>query len=119
MKIRIQKDFVRLRLSQSEVTGFDQSGTVRSSIKFGDNSLVYQLVVSENVNEVMVRFEQNCITIEIPASLAQEWTQSDKVGFENTTQDEIRILVEKDFKCVHKRSGMEDSDNYPNPNVNR
>ncbi|UXX77981.1 hypothetical protein N7E81_11480 [Reichenbachiella carrageenanivorans] len=114
MKIRINGNFVRLRLSQSEVTQFGETGQVGDAIQFGQRSLTYRLA-SNNDAEVSVNFDGENITVSVPKALADDWIQTELVGFENADQSNVRILVEKDFQCLHKRSGEDESDNFPNP----
>lgn len=115
MKIRINGNFIRLRLAQSEVEQFESTGTVGDSIQFGERSLTYQLSSIDTLDEVSVDFDGESITIQVPKSLARNWVTSDLVGFENADQSNVRILVEKDFQCLHKRAGEDESDNFPNP----
>ncbi|SMD32703.1 hypothetical protein SAMN04488029_1054 [Reichenbachiella faecimaris] len=115
MKIRINGNFVRLRLSQSEVDQFASEKQVGDAIQFGSRALTYQLVSSSDLNEVSVDFDGANISILVPNNLGKQWTDTDLVGFENANQTNVRILVEKDFQCLHKRSGEDESDNFPNP----
>lgn len=117
MKIRINGNFVRLRLSQSEVQDFDAAGRVGDAIQFGERSLTYQLIASDD-QEVSVDFDGANISVKVPQALSNQWTSTDLVGFENADQTHVRILVEKDFQCLHKRSGEDESDNFPNPAAN-
>lgn len=115
MKIRINGNFIRLRLSQSEVDKFATAGQVGDAINFGDRSLTYQLANTPKLDQVSVDFDGTNITVQIPQSTAENWTNTDLVGFENADQSHVRILVEKDFQCLHKRPGEDESDNFPNP----
>lgn len=115
MKIRINGNFVRLRLGQSEVKNFSAQNQIGDSILFGSRSLTYQLVRSEEYDQVGVDFDGSKITVQVPENVAQNWTDTELVGFENADQSEVRILVEKDFQCLHKRPGEDESDNFPNP----
>lgn len=117
MKIRINGNFVRLRLSQSELDLFESNGHVGDAIQFGNRSLTYQLV-SSNQEEVSVDFDGSNISVQVPKDLGSQWTKTDLVGFENADQTNVRILVEKDFQCLHKRPGEDESDNFPNPAAN-
>ncbi|WP_420583181.1 DUF7009 family protein [Reichenbachiella sp.] len=114
MKIRINGNFVRLRLSQSEVDQFASKGQIGDAIQFGTRSLTYQLVTSQQ-EEVSVDFDGTKISVQVPKNMSEQWTETDLVGFENADQTHVRILVEKDFQCLHKRPGEDESDNFPHP----
>jgi hypothetical protein len=51
--------------------------------------------------------------------VVRNWASTEKAGFE--TQQEIgngkslRILVEKDFACLERRDGEDESDAFPHP----
>ncbi|MEO9964919.1 MAG: hypothetical protein ABJF11_03970 [Reichenbachiella sp.] len=115
MKIRINGNFVRLRLSQPEVAQLASDHEVGDAIVFGERSLTYRLVSSEVHEAVAVDFDGSNISILVPVDLAKKWTETDLVGFENADQSQVRILVEKDFQCLHKRPGEDESENFPNP----
>ena len=114
MKIRIQGNYIRLRLSQNEVELFSNTGKVTDRIDFGSHTLSYELVTTKK-NEVSAQFNESIISILVPEEISEIWTNTDQVGIENGDQSLIRILVEKDFQCLHKRSGEDESNNFPNP----
>jgi hypothetical protein len=49
----------------------------------------------------------------MPNAMAEEWTSTDQVGFENNG-GQLYLLIEKDFKCLDNVA-EDQSDNYPNP----
>jgi hypothetical protein len=73
------------------------------------------------VEQPTASFSNQLINITIPASLGMAWANSDQVGIEHETLfgngQSLRILVEKDFKCLTERSGEDESDHFPNPNM--
>lgn len=120
MKIRIKGNSVRLRLTQSEVTQFEAVGKVSENIHFGlGKHLTYELVKS-NSEIIEAKFEDSSIQILIPTHLGNQWATSDQVGIEyfKDLEDEkqLRILVEKDFKCLTIRQHEDESDAFPHPN---
>lgn len=125
MKIRIQGDSIRLRLSQSEVAQFHETGRVSDGINFGSSSnarLVYELERSES-SEMSATFSENRICVFVPSEQANIWATSEyEVGMEHLVRfssddNTLRILVEKDFKCLADRPAENDSDGFPNPNL--
>lgn len=125
MKIRIQGNSIRLRLSQSEVAKFQETGSVSDSISFGDNAgttLAYSLERT-GLPEMSATFSNNQISVFVPTELASIWAASEQeVGMEHLQKPAsndipLRILVEKDFKCLAERAEADESDNFPNPNL--
>lgn len=115
MKLRILDDYIRLRLSQTEVEQFGEEGQVKSSSKIGGSTLSYELTRSNEAQDVLASFENNTISIQVPIHVSSNWLKPEVVGFKNEDQSDIRILVEKDFQCLHKRPEEDESDSFPNP----
>ncbi len=113
MKLRIRDNSIRLRLTQSEVQLFHESGKVAATIHFGDNQLVYALEKAD-CQALSASYNQNKICILVPTAMANTWATTEQVGME--TDGDLKILVEKDFQCLVDR-GEDDTDTFPNPNA--
>lgn len=120
MKIRINDNSVRYRLSKSEVDEICNIGLITSTINFGTNTLTYTLEARSNINQLEVDYDCNCIAILIPIKFTENWDTNDIVGFENlmaiSENESLKILVEKDFKCLDN-TDEDQSDNFENPNA--
>jgi hypothetical protein len=107
-----------LRLSQAEIARLRETGEVGDRVRFGDRSLDYVLV-SADVQAPSARFDGDRIEVAIPHAVARSWAESEQVGIEAEQAlaggDALRLLIEKDFKCLAPRSGEDDSDAFPNP----
>jgi hypothetical protein len=120
MKLRIKGDSIRLRLTRREVEQLNSEGVVEAAVHFGGTTppLVYRVKTSHD-SAVSTAFDGRQLTISIPFSVADDWISSEQVGIEAfQTIDEnqsLRILVEKDFACLTKREGEDESDAYPHP----
>lgn len=111
MKLRLEENSLRLRLSEAEVTQFAATGQVAYTLVFGPNpgqTLLYaleRLPASAVASAVQVRYAAGLLAVEVPAALAQEWTDTEKNGFSaqiRVAEDqELRILIEKDLDCRH------------------
>jgi hypothetical protein len=112
MKIRIKNNGLRYRLTRSEVEAFARDGAFRERVQIGDDALTYILQRTAET-ELSASFKNNIITMLVPEKMADEWTGTNKVGFEHKT-DELHLLVEKDFTCLDNVD-EDQSDNYPNP----
>lgn len=122
MKLRINHNSVRLRLTQTELKRFAAEGSLSQTINFSpnpSNTLQYCLIKHANKTIELV-FDKNCLSIFVPHHLAQQWTDTDLVGFEAhlpiANNQQLFVLVEKDFKCLDDRPYEDESDNFPNPN---
>lgn len=112
MKLRIKGNSIRYRLSKSDVDRFINTGIVTEETDFGNNTLRYELRVTE-AESMSATFENNSIIIFLPENLANIWSDPENVGF-NGTYEKLSLLIEKDFQCIDNT--IEDqSDNYPNP----
>ena len=110
MKLRIEDDTLRLRLSEREVREFAQKGRVAAVVHFGpgpQQRMTYALeqAAEANAAAVQVRFDATGLTVLVPTAVAMVWTGTKQNGFaENlplTGTQHLRVLVEKDLDCRH------------------
>lgn len=120
MKLRIKGNSIRLRLSQTEIDEFAKEGTVSDSIRFPNGQLIYVLQRAEN-EEFGVNHDNHFITVSVPKTKAFEWANSELVSLAEVIDlpenEELHILVEKDFQCLNHRPGEDESDLFPNPDA--
>ncbi len=107
MKLRIEDNSLRLRLSEAEVQQFAAEGRVAATVSLGllpADQLVYALERTEQ-QEFWVSYGAGALTIKVPAALARQWTSTDQNGLSATLlvapDQPLRILVEKDLDCRH------------------
>jgi len=112
MKIRINGNSVRFRLTRSDVKQLATTGGLEQKVDFGGQALFYSVKIVDG-RDLTSSFENNTITLYLPAKMIGELTDTDKVGFENVV-NELHLLVEKDFTCLENVS-EDQGDNYPNP----
>lgn len=117
MKLRLEENSLRLRLSEEEVRQFARTGRVAYTLVFGpapEQTLQYALeqlpeaaasgpVAADSA--VRVRYSAGALAVEVPAALARNWTDTENIGFKASVLvaegQELRILVEKDLDCRH------------------
>jgi hypothetical protein len=121
MKLRTNKNSIRLRLNQSEVEQFKSFGMVSESIAFTGlncNNLQYSLIQA-NHERISVNFLNNHLRVYVPVNIAERWCTSEDVGFDTLIDlpddSNLYVLVEKDFKCLQVRNHEDESDNFDNP----
>ncbi|MCG8457210.1 MAG: hypothetical protein MI919_13115 [Holophagales bacterium] len=135
MKLRIQGNSLRLRLKQGEVETFSREGRVESRMAAGPgHALIYALETATPGGEgvhaggegVEVALEpptdgrNTQLRIRIAPELAHRWTSTDQVGLEaevptGDSTEPLMVKVEKDWQCLHRRPGEDESDNFPHP----
>jgi hypothetical protein len=115
MKLRIQGNSLRLRLTQKDVAQLCEWGRVESRTEFSPgHDLVYLLEGSLYADSVAATFDGRAIKVTLPALAMTEWAESDQVSIEAPSQAGLHLLIEKDFQCLHVR-GEQDRDAYLNP----
>lgn len=118
MKIRIQGNSVRYRLTRSEVASLKKDGHYKQQTAFNGKNFVYAVAAKENITGLQAEFKEDTITLYLPKKESLTWPDIDRVGYENkmvlNDGQILNLLLEKDFVCLDER--VEDqSDNYPNP----
>jgi hypothetical protein len=125
MKLRVRQNSLRLRLTQSEVAQFKESGIVEEALEFSPGAKLKYALLSADVEKVTASYADGQITISIPRAEAKNWTDTNQVSLESEqdigTNHCLKILVEKDFACLERRAGEDDADTFPHPlqNVSR
>jgi hypothetical protein len=118
MKMRIQGNSLRMRLTRSEVEKLADTGYLEEQTLFAGNKFVYA-VRSVNGNELSATLDTNKITMFVPKELIKDWPENNVVGFNAnipvTENDTLYLLLEKDFVCLDETT-EDQSDNYENPN---
>jgi len=115
MKLRIEGNALRLRLTQKEVACLHDRGFVECVIRFGPGrALSYSVARLPEAAEVSVNYDGDSIRVVLPCSVATAWAESSQVTVEGPRNSGVQILVEKDFQCLHKPA-KRDPDAYPHP----
>jgi|HubBroStandDraft_5_1064220.scaffolds.fasta_scaffold711849_1 hypothetical protein len=121
VKLRIQGNSIRLRISKSELTRFVEAGQLQETIYFGTepgSELAYILARDSVRHRLDVEASAGQVKVIVPAEMARTWAETDQVGMAGTVDLGVRgklsILVEKDFACID-RGDEENADTFPNP----
>ena len=114
MKLRINKQSIRLRIDQDDLVELSNTGKVDEELgnealgKFG-----FSLIRSDQT-DIGAQISAGAIIITIPQAHIAEWVDTDRVGFEQEISG-VRILLEKDFQCLTERPNENESRNFANP----
>lgn len=99
MKICIESNSLKLSLTPSEIEAFAHDGLYKEKLQLGDDTLTY-LIQRTAEAKVSASFKNNIITILVPERIADEWTSTDQLSFDAIQNEEMHLLVEKDFKSL-------------------
>jgi hypothetical protein len=115
MKLRIQDNSLRLRVTRKEVAQLCETGRILSALELVPGQpLFYTLESSGHIASVTATFHERNVHVSLPANMVAEWAASDRVGIEGKSQSGARLLVEKDYQCLHGRAER-DPEAYPHP----
>ncbi|MEM8994282.1 MAG: hypothetical protein AAGF23_05765 [Acidobacteriota bacterium] len=123
MKLRTRGQSVRLRLERHEVDAFARDGVVEGRLELPGGAIRYGLRAADvdavGLGGVDSGGTGAGVHVLVPSELAESWATGDEVGFEADVAvddgEPVRVLVEKDFRCLHKRPGEDESGQYPHP----
>lgn len=118
MKLRIQGNSIRLRLTRSEVDRLVHEGSVAERTSFpGDSVLGYRLRAVPALRSPTAGFDGLDLLVCVPIKLIEAWASTDQVSIHanipNGTPEGLSLLIEKDFACLLPRG--DDADAFPNP----
>ena len=115
MKLRLQGNSVRLRLTRPDVERLREAGLVEESVDFGGGeALAYRLQSRPEQGPVGASFRQGAITVSVSAEAAQAWAGSDEVG-SYAQSGALTISIAKDFRCLTRPLDEQERDTYPHP----
>jgi hypothetical protein len=119
VKLRIQRNSLRLRVSQSELARFVECGFLEETIYFcAESGFTYALVRDDSRRSVGVESSAMSVIVTLPEAEVRTWSQTEQVGIAGEVdfgpRGILAVLVEKDFACLD-RSGEENADTFPNP----
>ena len=115
MKLRILGNSLRLRLTQTEIETLKSEHQVSGKTNFSSSEFIYSLIINDREEDVSAEFENGHLKVKLSKTIAADWIESEQVDIRNADESSIKILIEKDFQCLHNRTGEDESDNFPNP----
>jgi Family of unknown function (DUF7009) len=123
MKLRLLDDSIRLRLSQSEVAAAHEHGVVEGQTRFPDGSaFTFVLEALESSSEASASFAGGRLVVRLPAQEISAWANDDTAvslrgELELPLGGPLKLLVEKDFRCISPRADEDQSDLFVNPDA--
>ena len=118
MKIRIQRNSLRFRLSKTDIEKLSNDGYLEEVTPFGHADFIYAVTRSAGASELSATFENGKILLQIPQIFTDGWADNNVIGHSGEMHiangDVLKLLIEKDFKCLDNVT-EDQSDNYENP----
>lgn len=121
MKLRLQGDSLRLRVTRPELAALLETGRIAESTRLGTlpgSALTYSLVCAD-CDAVEVHHSAGEITVVLPWTVARYWSGENEVGISATVDvggAALAVLIEKDFACLHG-TDEENAGTFPNPKM--
>jgi hypothetical protein len=117
MKIRIRGNSIRYRLDKQDINALEQTGKVEEETRIGAGALHFCIKAKEAA-QAAIKLEPQAVHLSLPLTQVQQWIETEQVGIEqqipNPDGSVLKILVEKDFKCLTTRD-EDDSQAFDNP----
>ena len=122
MKIRIQGNTVRYRLTKSEVETLAQTGYYKEETRFGERTFVYAIKADPATKELHADYVNDTITLYLNRDKSLVWPKNEIVGYSSEIKtskgNTLSLLLEKDFVCMDN-TDEDQSDHYPNPKLSK
>jgi hypothetical protein len=113
VKLRIQDNSLRFRLTRREVMRLKEDGRVEAEVRFtADRALYYSVTSTQGLENIEVEYTADCVRVLLPGPCVLAWAESEQVSIAGYGR--VQVLVEKDFECLHDPD-RRDPDAWPNP----
>ena len=121
MKLRLLDNSIRLRLSRNEVVAADEQGIVESQTRFPDGSVfTFALEALTTSSDASASYASDRMVVRLPAPEISAWANDEAAvslhgELELPLGGHLKLLVEKDFRCVSPRDDEDQSNLFRNP----
>ena len=106
MKLRIEGQTLRIRLSEEDIQTFRTKNLLKHCIGFGDDHQLCYSLVKEVRTGFDLKFRGSDLQVMVPVEQAILWLDSNQIGIEDDVEIDdatVRIIVEKDLKPKKER----------------
>ena len=120
MKLRIRGNSIRLRLEQAEVKQLVETGKVEETVIFPSAQRFVYTLALDPAEQYKADFTGGTITVYLPYAAGQKWAKGEDVGIYAEVASEglpLKLIIEKDFQCLHKRPDEDESGMFANPHA--
>jgi hypothetical protein len=123
MKLRIQSNSMRLRVSRSELARLLAGERIEETVRFArasDARLTYALSSARQDVAARVEYHRGSVTVLLSEEQLKFWGREDQVGiYVALPMDSgysLAVTIEKDFACLD-RPAEENTDTFANPHA--
>ena len=114
MKLRFDKNSLRLRVKRSDLEKLREHHFILETIDFPNGAFEYKLTISDHIDEISAWLQGQSIEVNIPSGIAASWMNSDETGIYHSLplgmNSGMEIIIEKDFPCKDRPD--EDKSDY-------
>lgn len=109
MKLRLENNIVKIRLSPEEIDRLDSEKIISEKIQISDgNKFSYSIQIVENIKSCTVSFENNSLKVCVPSLTASKWIESNQIGIiasiDSNLGESIILTVEEDLLPRRKKN---------------
>ncbi len=113
MKLRFKDNSISLRLSADEVDLLESQRFIHCETSFGAAMEPFRYGIQiTNAVEIEADLKDNTVLVSLPANVFEKWAETPQVGIDYSmgvgNGKFLRILVEKDFACLHSKNELDD-----------
>ena len=117
MKLRIKGNSIRLRLTRPEVARLNAGEPVEESTEFSPNQILrYRIQPADGPDELSASFQSGLALVRVSPDRIRQWASTDEVGIYGASSS-LKIVIEKDFRCLTRPEERFNPDVYPHPAV--
>lgn len=109
MKLRLENNIVKIRLSPEEIAKLNLEKTISEKLQISKgNDFSYSVCIDNNIKSCTADFENNSLNVCVPSTIANKWIGSNKIGIKESIEsefgEEILLIVEEDLPPRKKRN---------------
>lgn len=102
MKLRLDKDTVKFRLSPDEIKTLKAKKFITEKYHLSEeNGFSYSIQLIDHSDRCMVNFKSHCLELNVPKAIADKWMDSNQIGIKETIVTDqgskIVLFVEEDL----------------------
>ncbi len=102
MKLRLEKNTVKIRLSKESILKLHSDGFLEDQIMITEENFIsYAVEIIDDIESCDLQFGSNTIEIGIPSVKAEKWIKSNQVALkeeiETDNGDTVVLIIEEDL----------------------